>query len=107
MQKDHYPDKDGVYWAAIGNLKNDDEIYYVKIKDKENVYLEDLGKYNNISYIEYKDVEKFKQACGADLSEDIQMGNVEIDKDDENAPLVSYGYYGRITQLCDGDFVFY
>ena len=27
MQKDHYPDKDGVYWAAIGNLKNDDEIY--------------------------------------------------------------------------------
>lgn len=107
MQKDHYPDKDGVYWAAIGNLKNDDEIYYVKIKDKENVYLEDLGKYNNISYVEYKDVEKFKQACGADLSEDIQMGNVEIDKDDENAPLVSYGYYGRITQLCDGDFVFY
>lgn len=113
VQKEEEDEND---WAAIGNVDGDGEKYYVKLKDKDYTYFSKIED-NPISYTDYNDEDKFKSACGANLSDSIQVAHIEIDDNREfmatkNKNNLTYFNgevieYQRYTQLCDGTLVYY
>lgn len=108
MQPDEetIPDKNGVYWAVIGNGDMNEDEYYFKLQVGEDPVLYDAGEYDYKSLTDYGfDVNAFKNACGADLADDIQIESDTVKKYSSNK--VQNGKYMRITQLCNGDYAYY
>ena len=109
-------DEDGNIWVVIGNVEEDGEKYYVKIKDTNRTYFHKINE-NPTSYTDYYDENKFKAACGVNLSDSIEVAHIEIDSHRDflattnKNSLVYYNgeitEYDRYTQLCDGTLVYY
>ena len=108
MQPDEeeIPDKDGVYWAVIGNGDMSENEYYFKLQVGEDPVLYNAGEYDHKSLADYSfDVNAFKNACGADLADDVQ---IELDTvKSYSSSKTKGGKYTRITQLCNGDYAYY
>ena len=108
MQPDEetIPDKNGVYWAVIGNGDISENDYYFKLQVGEDAVLYDAGEYNHKSLADSGyDVNAFKNACGADLADDIQIGLDTVKNHSSNE--IQNGKYNRITQLCNGEYAYY
>lgn len=108
MQPDEeeIPDKNGVYWAVIGNGDMSENEYYFKLQVGEDPVLYNAGEYDHKSLADYSfDVNAFKNACGADLADDVQ---IELDTvKNYSSSKTQGGKYTRITQLCNGDYAYY